>query len=385
MNSKKNYTLGAIIGLMSSGGLQAAQYSLANESGDFKARMTAAVAKARSGDTILVDKNYTVGPWYTVTKSGLTIKGNKTLRASRNHSLKIRANNTTVDGLTFVNGNQSVTVDGGGTRSNLTFKNITIKGSGYAGLFINDTNIDRLTITGSRFEKSFGVLMEDSSRFTNVLIKDNQFFKSSSGGSNGHELSLDCAEANGTLNHSNIRIVNNKFHKTQAFNIALANMASGFIAENNMYGGTNTYSQCVHIEDRTANTYIKRNNMWNTGGGNASHAVILYATDRSGRANGAVLTDAQKRNEYAPRNITLENNKINQSGSNGVKVIYLKSNSQLKFYGQNTINADDQAISKGNQVSASQVFIADRTRLKGKAWSNLKNQSPAARRAYINF
>jgi len=248
---------------------------------------------------------------------------------------------------------------------------------------VNDTNIDRLTITDSKFAKAFGILMEDSNRFTNVTIKGNIFLPGLDG--NGHEISLDCAENTASLNHSNIRIENNVFYKTQAFNVALANIQASLLVNNTMYGGSNSYSQCVHIEDRTANTYIKNNTMWNTGDGNASHAVLAYATDRSGRGRGDLLTVEQKKNEYAPGNVTLEKNTIHGAGSNGVQVVYLKPNAKVRFYGSNVINSDDQAVKKSGNVATSQLAINDGSKLKGQFWSALKNLSPGARSSYVNW
>ncbi len=363
--------------------VNAATFSLANETGDFRARMTSAVNKAHAGDTIIVDKNYTVGAWYTLSKPGITIKGNRTLTATRAHVLRIEASNTSVEGLTFINGTQSIKVQSGSTLSNLKFDDIEIKGNGYAGLFFNDTNLDNVTITNSVFRKSFGVLMEDAERFTNIRISNNTFHTAGTG--NGHEISLDCAEVPGALNHRNVRIESNTFYKTEAFNVALANISSCLIVNNTMYGGSNAYSQCVHIEDRTANTYIKNNIMWNTGEGRASHAVLLYATDRSGRGQGDILTQEQKINIYSPRNISLEGNKINGAAGRGVQISLLRPGSKVNFYGENNINADDTAIAISRYVETDQLNIGNATTLKGQAWSSLKNRSTRDRSDFVNW
>lgn len=67
----------------------------------------------------------------------------------------------------------------------------------------------------------------------------------------------------------------------------------GLIKGNSMAGGTNVYSQCVHVEDRAGNAYIKQNTMINEGN-TGSDAVLVYSTDRFGHGTGALLTYQEK-------------------------------------------------------------------------------------------
>lgn len=368
--------------LISTTQLTAATYALSNYSGDFKDRIVAAHGEASAGDTILIDQNFTVDRPFTVWKPGLTIDGmgnTLTHAGTDERILACMVSDTTFKNINFEGAIRSIFIKNvNETLSNLRFENLTVSGTEFHGIGIIETNVDNVTITGCTFnDKPFGILFYDCYQMTNIYINNNTF----NGGS--HQISLDNAELGETQNHSNIRIENNTFNEATMFNVALANTKSGLIKSNSMAGGTNAYSQCVHVEDRARNAYIKQNTMINEGDP-GSDAVLVYSTDRFGHGTGALLT-YQEKLAYAAGPITLESNTINGAGRSAVILQFLSGNAN--FYGTNTLIGDNYGIEIWDtEVDPSQLVIADSTVFKqGKTWGEIKNWSIRRRSKYVNF
>ena len=370
--------------LLSAATASAATYPLSAESGDFKDRMASAINKAVAGDTILIDLDFTVDRPFTVWKSGITVDGMGSTLTHAGTDERILAGNqsdTTFKNINFVGGLRSLFIKNvNQTLSNLRFENLTISGSQFHGIGIIETNVDNVTITGCTFnDKPFGILFFDCYQMTNIQIDNNTF----NGGS--HQISLDNAELGETQNHSSIRIENNTFGEASMFNVALANTKAGLIKSNSMAGGTNPYSQCVHIEDRARNAYIKLNTM-NNEGDPGSDAVLVYSTDRFGHGTGALLTYWEKL-EYAAGPVTLESNTITGAGRDAVILQFLSGNAN--FYGTNTLIGNNFGIEIWHgEVDPSQVVINDSTLFKNnKTWSWMKNKPLSLRvdKGYTNF
>lgn len=378
--NKRVTKISIILILLAISKASAATYPLSNETGDFKDRMISAQNKAISGDTILIDMDFTVSRSFTISKQGLTVDGTGTLTndGTDDRTLSINVSDTTFKNLTFVGGVRAIKVTSANTLSNLVFENLTILNGTFHGIGIFDTDIDNVTITGCTFTESpYSVLMMDCPTMTNIYINNNTF-----NGSN-HQISLDCAELDENLNHSNIRIENNTFNETLNFNVALANMKAGLVKSNVMAGGTNSYSQCVHVEDRTRNAYIKMNTMINEGDP-GSDAVLVYSTDRFGHGTGELLT-YQEKLAYASGPISFEANTINGAGRSSVILQFLSGNAN--FYGSNLLLADGYGIQIWtNEVDVSQLFIGDPTTFNDNyTWADIKNLDPSQRSDFVNF
>ena len=364
--------------------VSAATYALSNESGDFKDRMVSAHSKAVAGDTILIDMDFTVDRPFTVHKAGLTIDGmgsTLTHAGTDERILACMVSDTTFKNINFVGAIRSLKIqNANATLSNLRFENLTISGTQFHGIGFISTNVDNVTITGCTInDKPFGILFFDCYQMTNIQIDNNTF----NGGS--HQISLDNADLGETQNHSSIRIENNTFNEATMFNVALANTKAALIKSNTMAGGTNPYSQCVHVEDRARNTYIKLNTM-NNEGDPGSDAVLVYSTDRFGHGTGALLT-YQEKLAYAAGPISLENNTITGAGRDAVILQFLSGNAN--FYGSNLLIGDNYSIEIWHgEVDPSQLVIADETKFKvqgNDTWANVKNWNANRRSKYVNF
>lgn len=372
----------ACIGALFTASGWAATYSLSNEVGDFKDRMIAAHTKAEAGDSILIDLDFTVDRPFTIWKPGLTIDGmgsTLTHAGTDERILACNVSDTTFKNINFVGAIRSLFIKNvNATLSNLRFENLTVSGTKFHGIGFIETNVDNVTITGCTFnDKPFGILFFDCYQMTNIQIDNNTF----NGGS--HQISLDNAELGEIQNHSNIRIENNTFGKASMFNVALANTKAGLIKSNSMAGGLNSYSQCVHVEDRARNAYIKMNTM-NNEGATGSDAVLVYATDRFGHGTGALLT-YQEKLAYAAGPITLESNTINGAGRDAVILQFLSGTAN--FYGTNTLIGDNYGIELWHgEVDPSQLVIAETTTFKqGKTWGAIQNWNLKRRGKYVNF
>lgn len=359
--------------------LMAITYPLSSETGDFKDRMIAAHNKAVAGDTILVDMDFIVSRSFTISKAGLIVDGTGILTndGTDERTLGVGASDTTVRNLTFVGGIRAIKVKSTATLSNLLFENLTIQNGTFHGIGLLDTDFDNVTITGCTFTDSpFSVLAMDCATMSNIFINNNTFNGSD------HQISLDCADLGENLNHSFIRIEDNIFNETDKFNVALANMKAALVKSNTMAGGTSSYSQCVHVEDRTRNAYIKMNTMLNQGDPN-SDAVLVYTTDRFGHGTGELLTYEEKL-AYASGPVTLEGNIINGAGRNAVIFQFLSHGGN--FYGTNVLKGDAYGIEVWSSNVTCPIFVGDLTEFNdNQTWGVIKSWTPEARAAYTNF
>ncbi len=340
------------------------------------AKLLNAYNLAKSGDVILVDRdvNFDGKSPIEVKKGGIKFqgkpKGSGKFRLFRKDGpgsavIKIKASGTKLVNLSISGGTQPVQVGNGEnvTLKGLKFIKCNIPGGTFTGLDFRRANFDGVDINGCVFSKApFSLLVEDCRIMKNFRVLNSTFNGSD------HQISFDAAELGSNLEHSNIEVRNCVFNITKRFNIAIANTRNVKILDCNIKGGTNAYSQCVHIEDRSRNILVKDCTLVNT----IDSALLIYSTDRFGHGTGARLTEAQKRN-YGSGNVTLDGNTL-QSGSADAAISARYGTGFLRILDNNEIISGNRGL---NSTTSNKfdVTIGNNATIKGRKWSQIKNQS----------
>lgn len=354
------------------------------QSGNSVQKFREAINKASSGDTVLldVDVNMTNNDGAVTINKSITLKGadRGNVKYVIKRSLKQRAilivtsSDVSIENITFVNGDRQLLFSTDQTVRNSAVTNCNFKGSGYTGIDFRGKFVNS-KITNSYFENCrFGLQTYDCPVLDGFLA-DKLIFR---GGD--HQLSLD--NPNATISkHQNITISNSRFFIAKRFNIALANTRNITIFNNIMDGGTDNYSQGLHIEDRTSNVSIIKNTIKCI----KDVAVLVYSTDKFGHGQGNQLTEQQKR-DYGSRNITLDNNVIESGNSDyAIKIVYGKG--LFKVFGNNIVKSGNRGLdafkSKDNGMS---FQINDNATIKDRKYKDIKTESNnSVRESYVRI
>ncbi len=352
-------------------------------------RLFAAYSKAVSGDAIIVDEDVLFrgneSP-LTITKNGITIRGaargNSKYSIKRNNKRKttlfVRANNVTLDNLIFEGSQNCVFVGYNKNNDTYNFLNTVIKNFKVRNSVFkhsNYTGIDiRALVQGVEiYNTEFTDCPFSLQTFDCRVIKDFLVQKCTFNGGD-HQISLDNALIGNNGEYENIIIKENKFNLTKRFNIALANVRNVSIMENkNMQGGTNSYSQPIHIEDRSSNITINGNTMKSKDIG-----ILLYGTDKFGHGgNSRPLTAAEKKSRGSG-NVYLSGNSITTTGDHAISSTYGKG--YMTIEGNNILNANNgkKALLIRNS-NAFNVKVGANAMFKGKRFRDIFNSGNASR------
>lgn len=336
------------------------------------AKLVNAYNLAQSGDVIIVDRdvNFDAKSPITIKKVNIKFQG-KSRKSGKfrlyrtkgtNAVLKVQASQTKLVNLLFSGGAKPVQVGAGEgvVLKRLKFVNCDIPGGTFTGLDFRNSNFDGVVINKCKFSSApFSLLVSDCRTVKNFRVLNSTFNGSD------HQISFDAAELDGNLQHSGIEIRDCVFNLTKRFNIALANTRNVKILDCNLKGGTNSYSQCVHIEDRSRNILIKNSTLVNT-----KHAALLiYSTDRFGHGTGPALTLDQKRN-YGSGNVTLDGNTL-ESGKAESAIRATYGTGFLNIFGNNKIISGNRGLNS-TQSGKFNVTINENTLIKGKKWSEIQ-------------
>ncbi len=342
--------------------------------------------QAQSGDLILVDIDIVwganSGP-LVIKKNGITFKGSTKYKKFKRPNLnkttiKCEASNIKFENIMFEGGTNAlffgINQNNNTVFSNLTVTNCYFKNTRYTGVDFRG-KFQSVLVTSSTFENCpFGLQTFDCPLLKDFKISNCKFL----GGD--HQISLDNAWVPNP-NHSNIVIEDCDFGKTQRHNIALANTQNVLINRCTMNGGINSYSQALHIEDKTKNVYVKNSNLKNLN----SHAVHIDATKKQGHGDGPVIPDSQKPN-YASGNVTFEGCTI-ESGNSGVGILLGYAKGYLRIFDGNIIKAGNnkQGISEFIRNQNMVYNLCDNVLVKGKKISQIKAMAANERNQYVKI
>ncbi len=366
-------------------------------------KLVSAVNFAQPGDVVIVDIDvpFKSTDGGIVLTKGITIKGapkptgrfkltrqnSKGNRFSNSSTLLVvRSSNVRVENLELVVNNQqgykAIDVGSPANRStvysNLRFINCIFNQANAndiaRGLFF-EGSFNNVLINKCKFNFWFSLVVRDCPTLTNFKITRCEFSRGS------HQISLDGAllgEVGGVgalVSHKNIVIERSKFKVTKSFNIAIANTRNVIVRNNSQLdGGTASYSQPVHIEDRSRNIFVSGNTMKSIHMG-----VLVYSSDRFGHGQGRTFSLTEKSNRGSG-NVTVSDNQITVTGTApAIGVTYL--NGALSLRGNNVIKANGKALSVARTKSGN-ITIEDQTSMKGKLYSAIKNLPTSQRNKY---
>lgn len=355
-----------------------------------------AIKSANTGDVIIVniDIPFNAGDKTITITKGITIRGanrpndrykliRKAINGNRNNGniLVIRSSNVTIKNINLViyNGTGYKAIDVGlPANRKVVYSNLKFIGCNFVQKNATDTarglffegSFKNVLVKNCKFNFWFGLVARDCPTLDNFKITECEF-------SNGsHQISFDGAllgENDPTYGigerltkHSNIIIEKSKFKISKSFNIALANTHNVIIRNNTQIdGGTESYSQPIHIEDRCKNISITGNKMKSK-----QAAILLFSTGKVGHGQGRNFTEAEKKAKGSG-NVTITNNSIDAE-LDAVSVTYL--NGYLTFKGNNIITSRKKALNVRKSNANTSLKIANETRMKGKLYLDIKKE-----------
>lgn len=355
-----------------------------------------AIKSANTGDVIIVniDIPFNAGDKTITITKGITIRGakrpndrykliRKAINGNRNNGniLVIRSSNVTIKNINLViyNGTGYKAIDVGlPANRKVVYSNLKFIGCNFVQKNATDTarglffegSFKNVLVKNCKFNFWFGLVARDCPTLDNFKITECEF-------SNGsHQISFDGAllgENDPTYGigerltkHSNIIIEKSKFKISKSFNIALANTHNVIIRNNTQIdGGTESYSQPIHIEDRCKNISITGNKMKSK-----QAAILLFSTGKVGHGQGRNFTEAEKKAKGSG-NVTITNNSIDAE-LDAVSVTYL--NGYLTFKGNNIITSRKKALNVRKSNANTSLKIDNETRMKGKLYLDIKKE-----------
>lgn len=259
---------------------------------------------------------------------------------------------------------------------NCIFTQANVK-DGARGLFF-EGSFDNVLVKQCKFNFWFSLVARDCPTLTNFLVTECEFNNGS------HQISLDGAlldeedplGVGDLVKHENIVIEKSVFTIAKSFNIALAYTNNVTVRDNTQIdGGTEGYSQPIHIEDRSKNILITGNTMKSR-----QIAVLLFATGKVGHGQGRKFTEEEKQVKGCG-NVTIIDNDITVTEeAPAVGVTYL--NGYLRLEGNNIIKADKKAILLTKSQPGSSFTINDNTRIKSKLYGEIKNGPDVKKKFY---
>jgi len=353
---------------------------VSNQSGNSRNRLISAIDVANPGDTVLLDQNVVFAAndgAITISKENITLRGEGRPRGKYTLSrpgdqrtfLIITARVSRVINVGFDGSNaQIIFRPSDATATNTRVEDCVFSNSRFTGIDFSRGRFRNTTIKDCRFfDCPFSIQSFDCPILTNFTIEECVF----TGGD--HQISLDNPLAR-IQDHRNIRISECVFNVARRFNIALANTRNVLVNNNVMNGGTEAYSQCLHIEDRTRNVIARNNTMRN----DADVAVLSYSTDRVGHGgDGRRLTD-EELVAYGSSNITLDNNTI-ESGTSDAAISVGFGRGFFRVFGNNVITSGNRGITAFRAVNTNFV-INDRVSIKGKSYRDIRTDTNIMRR-----
>jgi len=364
----------------------AREIRVSSRSGNSRAKLVSAINAARPGDTVLLDQNVTFGAndgAITISRDNITIRGRGrsngkyaiTRPATNRTFLIVTAKVSTITNIEFRGSTaQIIFRPGNATATRVRVNNCVFRNSGYTGIDFSNGRFRNTIIKNCRFFNCpFSIQTFDCPILRDFTIEDCQF----TGGD--HQISLDNPLAR-IQDHGNIRISRCRFNRARRFNVALANTRNVLVDNNVMEGGTQAYSQCLHIEDRTRNVIARSNTMRN----NADVAVLSFTTDRVGHGgNGRRLTESERVRDGSS-NITLDNNTIS-SGSADAAISVGYGRGFFRIFGNNVITSGNRGVDAFRAVNTN-FEINDNARIKGKRYRDIRNDRNVMRReSYVRI
>ncbi|NIJ44711.1 hypothetical protein FHR24_001150 [Wenyingzhuangia heitensis] len=244
------------------------------------------------------------------------------------------------------------------------FSNISITNSAFKQQVVGDTtrgvffegSFKNIVIDNCFFNNWFGLVARDCPTLDGFDVNNNRFYNGS------HQISLDGAllgETDSTyglgvnlVKHANIDITNNDFYLTKSFNLAIANTRNVYVYNNTFKGGTENYSQPIHIEDESKNIRIVKNKIESPN----NYGILIFATGKVGHGQGRTFTEAEKKLKGSG-NVLVKNNTMVTSQDQAVIATYLKG--YLKFQGNNVFSATNgvSVQAKKSNPGAKVIFV----------------------------
>ncbi|WP_010134521.1 right-handed parallel beta-helix repeat-containing protein [Ochrovirga pacifica] len=334
-------------------------------------KFVSAYEKAQKGDVVIVDMDIVLhndeNPIH-IKKNKISIvgkiQGDSLFKITRTHQknflFKVSSQHINIKNLQFEQGMQQLYFQNEPhTSKKITIENCYFKNGKYTGINFKGKYKNVLIKNCTFNNTKFSLQTMDCPVLENFVIDTCQFIKGD------HQISLDNPHAN-IVKHKNIHIKNCSFGFASRFNIALANTQNVCIENSNFKGGTGSYAQALHFEDRTKNVLVKNNKIECM----ADVAILLYATDKIGHGTGRKLTEEEK---YASGsgNVTLINNQIT-SGMADAAISIGYGQGYLKITGDNVIQSKKEAIKSFKSAKNIQLMIDDHTFINGKRYDEIK-------------